>query len=98
MGPGSWGWVERAYASTRALFATGVLEQTSTPTLIVATANDKLVEFAAIERACRRLPKCELLRFGNEARHEILREIDPVRNRAMQAIADFLDRVVPPQR
>jgi lysophospholipase len=97
MGPGSWGWVERAYASTRALFATGVLEHTSTPTLIVATTHDKLVTFAAIERACQRMPNCELVKFGDESRHEILREADPVRSRAMQAIARFLDRVAPPQ-
>lgn len=95
MGPGSWGWVERAYASTRALFATGVLEHTTVPTLIVATSNDKLVKFAAIERACERLPDCELVRFGDEARHEILREADPVRSRAMEAIARFLDRIAP---
>lgn len=98
MGPGSWGWVERAYASTRALFATGVLEHTTTPTLMVATTNDKLVKFAAIERACQRMPNCELIKFGNESRHEILREADPVRNRAMQAIARYLDRMAPPRK
>ena len=98
MGPGSWGWVERAYASTRALFAPGMLEHTTVPTLMVATSNDKLVKFAAIERACQRLPNCELVKFGDESRHEILREVDPVRNRAMQAIARFLDRVAPQQK
>lgn len=97
MGPGSWGWVEAAYASTRRLFAPGVLEHTAVPTLMVATTADKLVKFGAIERACRRLPNCELIRFGDEARHEILREADPVRNRAMASIARFLDHVAPPQ-
>lgn len=96
MGPGSWGWVERAYASSRALFAPGVLERVTTPTLMLAAPADKLVKFAAIEAACRRMPDCELIRFGEEARHEILREADPVRDRAMAAIADFLDRAAPP--
>lgn len=96
MGPGSWGWVERSYASSRALFAPGVLEQVRTPCLMVATTADRLVKFAAIERACQRLPNCELIRFGEEARHEILREVDPVRNRAMAEIARFLDRHAPP--
>lgn len=95
MGPGSWGWVERAYASSRALFAVGVLEHVTTPTLMLATTADRLVKFTAIERACRRMPECELLRFGDEARHEILREVDAVRDRAMTAIADFLDRTAP---
>lgn len=95
MGPGSWGWVERAYASARALFAPGVLEHVTTPTLMLATTADPLVKFAAIERACRRMPECALIRFGEEARHEILREVDPVRDRAMAEIAGFLDRAAP---
>ena len=96
MGPGSWGWVERAYASSRALFAPGVLEHVTTPTLMLAAPADKLVKFAAIEGACRRLAHCELVRFGEDARHEILREADPVRAEAMRAITDFLDRAAPP--
>lgn len=96
MGPGSWGWVERAYASSRALFAAGVLEHVAVPTLILATTADRLVKFAAIERACKRLPASELVRFGPESRHEILREVDEVRDRAMAAIADFLDHAAPP--
>lgn len=95
MGPGSWGWVERAYASSRALFAVGVLEHVATPTLMVATTADRLVRFAAIERACRRMPDCTLVRFGEEARHEILREVDSVRDRALAEIAAFLDRAAP---
>lgn len=95
MGPGSWGWVERAYASSRALFAPGVLERVTTPTLMLATTADRLVKFAPIERACRRMPDCELVRFGDEARHEILREVDAVRDRAMAAITGFLDRAAP---
>jgi lysophospholipase len=95
MGPGSWRWVERAYASSRALFAPGVLEQVTTPTLMIATSADRLVKFAAIRRACGRMLDCRLVAFGEEARHEILREVDPVRRRAMDAIADFLDRAAP---
>jgi lysophospholipase len=41
------------------------------------------------------LPHAEILWFGPEARHEILREVDPVRDRALAAIDDFLDRLVP---
>lgn len=97
MGPGSWRWVERAYASMRALFAPGRLEGVQTPVLILAARNDKLVDIGAIERAASRLPKAELLAFGEEAHHEVLREVDAVRGRAMGAIADFLDRVAPPE-
>lgn len=65
------------------------------PTIIVATTADKLVKFAAIEEAARRMPDCELVRFGDESAHEILREVDHVRDRAMAAIARFLDRAAP---
>ena len=97
MGPGSWRWVERAYRSMRDLAAPGVLEKIKTPVLIVATENDRLVGWKAIEAAARRLPQGELLRFGAEARHEILREVDAVRNRAMSHIDAFLARVAPAQ-
>lgn len=95
MGPGSWGWVERAYASMRGLERAGVLEAVQVPVFIAATTADALVSFPAIERAARRLPQCELLKLGREARHEVLREADPVRDRVLAALDAFLDRVAP---
>jgi len=95
MGPPSWGWMAAALASIRGLGRPGRLERVETPVLLVATTADRLVAFAAIERAARRLPHGELLRFGEEARHEILREVDAVRDRALDAIAGFLDRAAP---
>ncbi|MEP3050257.1 MAG: alpha/beta hydrolase [Erythrobacter sp.] len=96
MGPGSWGWVERAYASTKVLKAAGAMEQVHAPVLILSTREDKLVNHEACMRAVERLPNGELVEFGEEAHHEILREVDAVRNRAMDEIARFLDRAVPP--
>ncbi|MEM9501300.1 MAG: alpha/beta hydrolase [Pseudomonadota bacterium] len=95
MGPASWGWVERAYASWRLLETPGVMEQVHTPVLIVSTASDKLVSHTANKRAAERLPRGEMVEFGEEAHHEILREVDDVRDRAMGAIARFLDRTAP---
>ncbi len=95
MGPASWRWVERAYASWRQLEAPGVLEAVHTPVLILSTRIDALVSHPANLRAAARLPHGEMIAFGPEARHEILREVDAVRARAMAAIADFLDRVAP---
>ena len=95
MGPASWHWVECAYASTRVLEAPGAMEGVDVPVLILSTGNDKLVRHEAIVRAVDRLPRGELLEFGTEAHHEILREVDPVRDRAMEGIAAFLDRTAP---
>ena len=91
LGPPSWGWIERAVASCRLLERPGLLEAVSTPVLLLATDNDALVAYPPIARAAARLPKGKLVRFGKEARHELLREADPVRGRVMAAIDGFLD-------
>lgn len=91
MGPGSWGWVEQACASMRQLNRRGVLEAVTMPVLLLATTADALVGYGAIRRAARRLPHAELVRFGAEARHEILREVDAVRDEALRRIDGFLE-------
>lgn len=93
MGPGSWGWVERAYASMRWLARPDVLEKVTLPVLVLAARNDKLVAYDAIARAAARLPDAELVTFGDEAHHEILRESDPARLRAFAEIDAFLATV-----
>ncbi len=95
MGPASWRWVERAYASWLMLEAPGALERIAVPVLIVSTSSDKLVSHPANIRAAARLPKGELLALGEEAHHEVLRETAPVRAGIMARIADFLDRTAP---
>jgi len=79
----------------KVLFAPGRLEAMTIPTLIVAASHDRLVGISATREAARRLPNSQLICFDKEARHEILREEDAVRNRAMAAIDEFLDRTVP---
>jgi lysophospholipase len=95
MGPASWRWVERAYASWLRLEAAGALEAVEVPVLMVSTSSDKLVSHPANLRAAARLPKGELLALGAEAHHEVLRESDAVRAGIMTAITGFLDRVAP---
>ena len=63
--------------------------------LIVSTSSDKLVSHASNVRAAERLPKGKLYAFGDEAHHEILREVDEVRGRMMDEIAAFLDEFAP---
>lgn len=91
MGPGSWRWLERGYASMRWLARPEVLGRVKQPVLLLATDQDALVSFKASMRAAARLPDCELVNFGQRARHEILREADPVRLEALARIDAFLD-------
>lgn len=93
MGPGSWGWVRAALDSISALERPGALEALRLPIHLIATTADRLVGIRAIRRAAVRLPNAELVLFGPEARHEILRETDPVRGDALDAIDAFLDRL-----
>lgn len=95
MGPGSWGWTRAASASNRLLARPGLLEQVTVPVLLLAAEFDALVSFRAIRRAAARLPQGELVTFCPEARHELLREADPVRDRVIEAIDRFLDRAAP---
>lgn len=95
MGPATWRWVTRAAESCAVLNSQGVLEAVQVPVCIVATRHDRLVSWKAIERAATRLPQAELLAFGKEAAHELLREEDAVRNKVLCAIDTFLDRVAP---
>lgn len=96
MGPGSWGWVCAALASIRMLGRPGVLETVELPVFVIATAADRLVGARAIARAARRLPNAETLWFGSEAAHEILREVDTVRDRALAGIDRFLESIPTP--
>lgn len=96
MGPGSWGWVRASLASSRLLARPGVLEGIDIPVHVVATSADRLVGVRAIRRAEARLPRVDAQWFGAEAAHEILREVDPVRDRALEGIDRFLESI-PPQ-
>jgi len=96
MGPGSWGWIRAGLASMAVLARRGALEAIDVPVLMLAVSGDALVSAPAIARAAARLPRGELVTFGPEAYHEVLRETDEVRDKALAAIDDFLDRALAP--
>lgn len=95
MGPASWGWLEAAAVSMGRAARAAALRRVRVPVLILATRVDRLVSARAIRRAARILPDAQLVEFGDESFHEILREADPVRDRALAVIRDFLDRKAP---
>jgi lysophospholipase len=97
LGPASWRWVERAYASFLDLARPGKLEPITTPLLLLATSADRLVDTKAIIRDTARLPNATLHVYGAEAAHELLREADPIRNDALARIDAFLEQAAPAQ-
>jgi lysophospholipase len=95
LGPPSWHWVERAIASTRLLAEPNTLEALDTPILALATTADRLVDTKRIINDVKRLKNAEVLLFGDEAAHELLREVDLVRNKCLAAMIDFIERKAP---
>lgn len=95
LGPPSWGWLAEAFASTARVAADPRVEGTRTPILIVSADRDALVDPRAAVRIAERMPQAEIMRFGAESAHEILRESDHVRARAIAAIDAFLDERAP---
>lgn len=95
LGPPSWHWIERAMESTQMLDAKGVMEAMQTPVLLMATTTDQLVSTPRIIKDSKRLPHAQLLLFGKEAAHELLRETDVVRDICLAETLAFLDRYAP---
>jgi lysophospholipase len=90
LGAPSWGWLKAAFASCAAL-TPAKLAGVDTPVLLIGTERDRLVSPTAIRRAASGLPHAELTMFDDSA-HEILRERDEVRLKALARIDAFLDR------
>lgn len=95
LGPASWRWVEQAMKSTHALNKANAIEHISVKMLILATTADQLVDTDRIISDAKRLPHAQLILFGDEAAHELLRETDSVRDKCMEHIYRFIDENQP---
>lgn len=96
LGPPSWRWLERAFASTRRLERRGALENMERPVLLLAAKFDQLVSTKRMIKDHGRLPNSQLHSFGINAAHELLRETDEVRDECLKLIGDFFDQYAPP--
>ncbi len=94
LGPPSWRWLAEAFASTIALEADPRLTAIATPILLLVADHDGLVDARATHRIASRLPNASILRFGKESAHEILREDDAVRGRAVARVDLFLSETL----
>ncbi len=95
LGPPSWAWLAQGFAGAAALATDPRIETTATPVLMLVADADKLVDPRAALRLAARLPDAQVVRFGRDSAHEILREVDDVRDRALSAIDSFLTACVP---
>jgi len=93
----SWGWLNAAYQSIELLGGTGFAESIETPVLLLASKADRLVSFSAIERMAARLPNVRTHYYESDVAHEILREVDEVRDDALASIDAFFDAYAPHQ-
>jgi lysophospholipase len=80
----------QAFESTRRLRDDSRLKAMRVPVLMIVAQADKLVSPKAALQVAAKLPDVRVVRFGKESAHEILREVDSVRNRAIGEIDMFL--------
>ena len=95
LGPPSWRWVVRAFESTRRLRLSRRLKLMKVPVLMLVADADKLVRAQDELSVAGNIPDCRVVRFGSESAHEILREVDEVRDRALGEIDSFLEARAP---
>jgi len=93
----SWGWLRAAYRSMTLMDRGRLVEQIETPVLILASRGDRLVSTPAIVRTAARLRSHSLHIYGRHVAHEILREIDEVRDDALARIDSFIAEHAPAQ-
>ena len=94
-GPPSWKWLIEAFRSTRELRDSPALAAMNVPLLALVAEQDGLVDAKAGLVTLAKLPDARVVRFGPESAHEILRETDAVRDRAIGEIDRFLEAQTP---
>lgn len=89
LGPATIGWLRQAMRSIRRMEVAGVLERIALPVTILSAARDKLVDATSHARVAGRIADCRLVTF-NDSQHEIMMELDPIRDRFLAELDRFL--------
>lgn len=89
LGLPNWGWIRAAFRSGAGAFTPERLARVDLPILIMGAEHDRLVSAPAIRRVAAALPRAAL-EMMDDAAHEILRDADPIRLRALARIDAFL--------
>jgi len=84
-------WLSATFRSIDMIRQTGFAETIVTPSHIIGAEQERIVSIEAQYEMCRRMQNCELTIIPG-ARHEILMEIDPIRETFWEAFDGHLDR------
>ena len=95
LGPATWQWIKAAYDSMILVSQPNFLTNIKMPVLFLSASADKLVDAATTARSAHIIPQAEIHVYGPESAHEILREVDSVRDDALMRIDRFLDEQAP---
>lgn len=95
LGGVTYGWLDAGFRAIAALDAPGTVESVDVPVLLLSAPADRLVSAPAHEVIARRLPHATLRRYS-EARHELMMEADPIRDRVWADIDAFLVEALGP--
>lgn len=85
----TYGWLGAAFRSIDILAAPGYVERITTPVLIASSADERVVSRTAQKKLCSRLQDCRFVDIMH-AKHELLRERDPVRAQFWKAFDGFV--------
>ena len=90
LGGVTYGWLQAAQRSIDLLASPGYAEGLSMPILIVQAGSDRLIDKARVALFAHRLPNGQL-EFIEEARHEILKERDSIRDQFWTHFDKFMN-------
>lgn len=91
VGGATWGWLNASLKSVARLKQMGVLENITCPSMLAIAGQEVLVDNTAIRSAAARMPRARLVEYEN-AKHEILMEIDDIRNRFLDDFDALLNQ------
>jgi lysophospholipase len=91
LGGVTYGWLSATFASIDRLKRPGHVAAIPVPVLLVSAGEERVVSVPAQRRLCRALPDCRCLTIPG-ARHEILMEVEGVKDRFWQAFDRFMIR------
>ncbi len=89
----TYGWLCAALESIDSLLSSGHLKEMKAPVLIVGGGDDRMVSVPAMQDFCRRLANCRCVVI-NRARHEILKEAEPMRQAFWNEFDTFVQTAI----